>query len=153
VRAVLQRVSEAAVHVEGEEVGRIGPGLLILLGVGHGDGDPEVDTLAEKVVNLRVFEDPEGKTNLSVLDVEGAALVVSQFTLFADTSKGRRPSFTAAAHPDVAAELVERFRSALEARGVPTASGRFGAGMRVSLVNDGPFTLSLDTEHLSRGRS
>jgi len=148
VRAVLQRVSIAAVHVDGVEVGRIGHGLLILVGVGHDDSDTKVEALAEKVANLRIFEDHEGKTNLSLLDVGGEALVVSQFTLFADTRKGRRPSFTDAAAPGAAAELVELFRAALEARGVPTAAGRFGAGMQVSLVNDGPFTLVLDTDQL-----
>jgi D-tyrosyl-tRNA(Tyr) deacylase len=153
VRAVLQRVTEAAVHVDDVLVGSIAHGLLILVGVGHDDRAADGEVLAEKIANLRLFEDVEGKTNLSILDVGGAALVVSQFTLFADTRKGRRPSFTDAAHPDVAADLVERFRSALEARGVPTATGRFGAGMRVSLVNDGPFTLTLDTALLPGGRS
>lgn len=152
MRAVLQRVSEASVDVGGEVVGRIGAGLLILVGVGHGDGPGDAEMLAEKVANLRIFEDPDGKTNLSVLDVGGAALVVSQFTLFADTRKGRRPSFTAAAHPDRATLLVDDFRRALEDRGVPTSSGRFGAGMRVALVNDGPFTLSLDTDLWNGGR-
>lgn len=152
MRAVLQRVTQAAVHVDGAEVGRIDHGLLILVGIGHSDGLGEAETLAEKIANLRIFEDAEGKTNLSILDVGGEALVVSQFTLFADTRKGRRPSFTDAAAPDAAAELVERFRAYLEARGVPTAAGRFGAGMSVSLVNDGPFTLVLDTDH-SPGRS
>ena len=153
MRAVLQRVTEAAVHVDDVLVGGVGHGLLILVGVGHDDSAADGEALAEKIANLRLFEDAEGKTNLSILDVGGAALVVSQFTLFADTRKGRRPSFTDAAHPDVAADLVERFRSALEARGVPTAAGRFGAGMRVSLVNDGPVTLTLDTAQLPGGRS
>ncbi len=152
MRAVLQRVTEAAVHVDDAEVGRIDHGLLILVGIGHSDGLGEAEILAEKIANLRIFEDAEGKTNLSILDVGGEALVVSQFTLFADTRKGRRPSFTDAAAPDAAAELVERFRGCLEARGVPTAAGRFGADMSVSLVNDGPFTLVLDTDH-SPGRS
>ena len=152
MRAVLQRVTHAAVHVDGAEVGHIEHGLLILVGIGHSDGPTHVDTLAEKVTNLRIFEDIDGKTNLSLLDVGGEALVVSQFTLFADTRKGRRPSFTDAAPPDAAAELVERFRASLETRAVPTAAGRFGAGMSVSLVNDGPFTLVLDTDHFP-GRS
>lgn len=153
MRAVLQRVTHAAVHVDGFEIGRIDRGLLILVGIGHTDGPAEAKTLAEKVVNLRIFEDSGGKTNLSLLEVGGEALVVSQFTLFADTRKGRRPSFTDAAAPDAAADLVERFRVDLEARGVYTAAGRFGAGMSVSLVNDGPFTLVLDTDRLPGRRS
>jgi len=151
VRIVAQRVTEAAVHVGDEEVGRIGAGLLLFVGVGHDDAHVHAAPLAEKIVNLRVFEDDAGKTNLSLLDVGGAALVVSQFTLFADTRKGRRPSFTAAADPAVAERLVELFRRELEERGVPTASGRFGAEMRVSLVNDGPFTLHLDTDAMPGG--
>lgn len=135
-------------HVGGEQVGAIDAGLLVFVGVGHDDGSEEATRLAGKIATLRIFEDAEGKTNLSVLDVAGAALVVSQFTLFADTRKGRRPSFTAAAAPEPAEGLVEEFRAALEAAGVPTAGGRFGAGMRVSLVNDGPFTLFLDTDSL-----
>ncbi len=152
MRVVVQRVAEAAVQVGGEEVGRIGRGLLLFVGVGHEDADEHAAPLAEKVVNLRVFEDSAGKTNLSLLDVGGAALVVSQFTLFADTRKGRRPSFTAAAEPAAAERLVDLFRQELEVRGVHTASGRFGAEMRVSLVNEGPFTLHLDTDAMPGGR-
>jgi len=145
MRAVIQRVREAAVTVEGETIGRIGHGLLVLLGVGHGDTPDVARALAERTAVLRIFEDADEKTNLSLLDVGGAALVVSQFTLYADTRKGRRPSFTDAADPHLADELVGTFRQALVASGVPTAAGRFGAHMEVSLVNDGPFTLLLDS--------
>jgi D-tyrosyl-tRNA(Tyr) deacylase len=145
VRIVLQRVTRAAVSVGGERVSAIGPGYLLLVGVGHGDGPDEVERLAEKVVNLRVFRDAEGKTNLSLADVGGRALVVSQFTLYADTRKGRRPSFVDAADPDEAAALVEAFAAALAARGVEVAVGVFGAEMQVDLVNDGPFTLTLES--------
>ena len=146
MRALLQRVTRAEVAVDGLSIGAIDGGLLILLGVGHRDTARDAASLAAKIATLRVFEDDAGKTNLSVLDVAGAALVVSQFTLYADTRKGRRPSFTAAAHPDAARELVERFRQDLEAQGVPTLGGSFGASMQVSLVNDGPFTLMLEAQ-------
>jgi len=145
VRAVIQRVKEASVVVGGETVGRVDRGLLVLVGAGHGDTAEEARALAAKTAVLRIFADAEGKTNLSILDIGGAALVISQFTLYADTRKGRRPSFTDAAAPDLADGLVESYRVALEASGVPTASGRFGAHMEVSLVNDGPFTLVLDS--------
>ncbi|MHB8867936.1 MAG: D-aminoacyl-tRNA deacylase [Thermoleophilia bacterium] len=151
MRAVVQRVTEAAVSVDDEEVGRIADGLLILVGVGHSDGREDADRLAAKIATLRIFEDADGKTNLSLADIGGAALVVSQFTLFADTRRGRRPSFTGAAEPVAAEGLVEVFRQSLTSAGIPTASGRFGAGMRVNLVNDGPFTLFLDTETLPGG--
>ena len=146
MRALLQRVSRARVDVAGETVGSIGPGLVVFLGVGHGDGDPEARTLAAKTAHLRLFEDEQGKTNLSLLEVGGEALVVSQFTLYADTRKGRRPSFTDAADPGQAQALVERYRETLEEEGVSTASGRFGASMEVTLTNDGPFTLLLQTD-------
>jgi len=151
MRAVIQRVKEATVTVEGDTVGRIGRGLLVLLGVGHDDTSDVARSLAEKTAGLRIFEDADGKTNLSLLDVDGAALVVSQFTLYADTRKGRRPSFTDAADPRLADGLVETFRQAIEAFGVPTAAGRFGAHMEVSLVNDGPFTLVLDSRSSPEG--
>jgi D-tyrosyl-tRNA(Tyr) deacylase len=144
MRALLQRVVHAEVTVDDVTVGAIERGLLLLLGVGHGDTARDAAALAVKIATLRVFEDDEGKANLSVLDVAGAALVVSQFTLYADTRKGRRPSFTDAADPEVARDLVERFRQDLEAQGVSTAGGSFGASMRVGLVNDGPFTLMLE---------
>jgi D-aminoacyl-tRNA deacylase len=139
VRALVQRVSEAAVSVEGEEVARIGSGLLVLLGVRDGDGPDEADRIAGKLERLRVFEDSEGRMNLSVRDVDGELLVVSQFTLYGDARKGNRPSFVEAAPPEVAEPLYERVREALGARG-----GRFGARMEVSLVNDGPVTLLLE---------
>jgi D-tyrosyl-tRNA(Tyr) deacylase len=153
MRAVLQRVSQARVALGDETVGSIGLGLVVLLGVGHADGEDDADGLAAKVANLRIFEDGDGKTNLSLLDVAGEALVVSQFTLYADSRKGRRPSFTDAADPAVAASLVERFRRSLESVGVPTATGRFGTSMRVALTNEGPFTILLDTEDSAGGRA
>ena len=144
MRAILQRVSKASVTVEGQVISSIGPGLLILLGVGHGDGEEQAAFLADKIANLRIFEDEAGKTNLSVLDVSGAAIVVSQFTLYADMRKGRRPSFTDAALPDVAAPLVERFVELLRAQGVPTQTGQFGAHMQVAIHNNGPVTIWLE---------
>ena len=144
MRAILQRVSKASVTVEGQVISSIGPGLLILLGVGHGDSEEQAAFLADKIANLRIFEDEAGKTNLSVLDMSGAAIVVSQFTLYADTRKGRRPSFTDAALPDVAAPLVERFVELLRAQGVPTQTGQFGAHMQVEIHNNGPVTIWLE---------
>ena len=145
MRALLQRTTGARVTVAGQVVGEIGPGLVILAGVGPEDTETIAVALARKAAELRIFRDDEGRTNRSLLDVGGAALVVSQFTLFADTRRGRRPGFTGAAAPDVAAELVERFVAALRALGVEVAQGRFGAEMAVELVNDGPFTIWLDT--------
>jgi D-aminoacyl-tRNA deacylase len=145
VRVVLQRVTAASVAVDGQVVSSVGPGYLLLVGVGTGDEEADAETLAEKIVNLRIFRDAEGKTNLSLADVAGEALVVSQFTLYADTRKGRRPSFIRAADPSGAAELVETFAKAVEARGVRVGRGVFGAEMAVELVNDGPFTLTFDT--------
>lgn len=144
MRALLQRVSKASVTVDGMVVSQIGKGLVVLLGVGHGDGEEQVRFLAEKTANLRIFEDEQGKTNLSVLDVKGEAIVVSQFTLYADTRKGRRPSFTDAALPEVAEPLVNRFVEALRGYGVPTQTGRFGAHMLVEIHNDGPVTIWLE---------
>jgi len=144
MRVLLQRVSRASVTVDGEIVSSIGPGLLLLVGVGKGDPPEQVERLAEKVANLRVFADGEGKTNLALGDVTGEALVVSQFTLYADLRKGRRPSWTDAEDPAVAAERVEAFAVALEARGIATARGVFGADMLVELVNEGPVTIWLD---------
>jgi D-tyrosyl-tRNA(Tyr) deacylase len=147
VRALLQRVSRAAVRVEAETVASIGPGLLVLLGVGHADGDAVADSLARRVTELRIFEDDDGRTNRSILDVGGSALVVSQFTLYADTSRGRRPGFTDAADPATADRLYQRFASALRESGVPEVkTGRFGAEMDIELVNAGPFTIWLDTD-------
>jgi D-tyrosyl-tRNA(Tyr) deacylase len=139
-------VTRAEVRVGEERVGEIGPGLVVLLGVGPDDDEPTADGLARKVAELRVFADDEGRTNRSLLDVGGEALVVSQFTLFADTRRGRRPGFTGAALPDLAIPLYERFAAALEAMDVTVARGRFGAEMQVELVNDGPFTIWLDTD-------
>jgi len=152
MRALIQRVSRAEVRVEGAQVGTIGLGFLVLLGVGQGDGPEEAQFLADKTVHLRIFSDAEGKFNLSVLDVGASLLVVSQFTLFADTRRGRRPSFIGAALPDVAAPLVERFMDAVRSSGVTVAGGRFGAHMEVELVNDGPVTILLDTADLKRSR-
>jgi D-tyrosyl-tRNA(Tyr) deacylase len=148
VRALLQRVDRASVHVDGSQVASIGRGFLALAGVGHGDGPPEAERLAEKIATLRVFADDERKMNLSLADVDGKVLVVSQFTLYADVRKGRRPSYTGAAAPDHAAALVEALATGLERRGVTVGRGVFGADMRVELVNDGPVTLLLDTADL-----
>jgi len=144
MRAVLQRVSRARVTVDEQIISAIGNGLLILLGVGHGDGEEQANDLAEKIAHLRVFEDDGGKTNLSILDVKGEAIVVSQFTLYADTRKGRRPSFIEAALPAVAEPLVTRFVDILTAQGVPTQTGKFGAHMEVEIHNDGPLTIWLE---------
>jgi D-tyrosyl-tRNA(Tyr) deacylase len=146
VRALLQRVSRAAVRVDGQTVASIGHGLLVLVGVGHGDDDAVTDALARRVAELRIFEDDDGRTNRSILDVGGAAVVVSQFTLYADTSRGRRPGFGDAAAPEVAERLYQRFAAGLREHGVADVqTGRFGAEMDVELVNDGPFTIWLDT--------
>ena len=144
MRALLQRVREGRVTVEGKTIAKIGPGLVILLGVGPEDGDEQIDYLSHKIANLRIFEDEEGKMNLSLLDVGGEALVVSQFTLYADTNKGRRPSFTDAAHPDMAEPLVEQFAEQLTEKGVPTQMGEFGAYMQVEIHNDGPVTIWME---------
>ena len=145
MRAVVQRVAWARVLVEGTAAGEIGRGLCVLLGVARGDGPAEAERLAGRVARLRVFEDERGRFDRSLLDVGGAALVVSQFTLIADTAKGNRPSFSAAAPPEQAEPLYERFGAALTELGVPVATGRFGARMRVELGNDGPVTIVLDT--------
>ncbi|GAB4205605.1 MAG: D-aminoacyl-tRNA deacylase [Roseiflexaceae bacterium] len=153
MRALIQRVSEASVTVEGRVAGQIGRGLLVLLGVGAGDGPAEADLLAEKTANMRIFPDDEGRFDRSLLDVGGAALVVSQFTLYADTRRGRRPGFSDAAAPDLAAPLVERFAAALRARGLAVETGVFGAMMQVALVNDGPVTIMLDSAVFREPRS
>lgn len=144
MRALIQRVSRASVTVEGNVISRIEKGLVVLLGIGHGDGDVQAAFLAEKTANLRIFEDEQGKTNLSVLDVKGEAIVVSQFTLYADTRKGRRPSFIDAALPEVAEPLVDRFVELLRGHGVPTQAGKFAAHMEVEIHNDGPVTIWLE---------
>jgi D-tyrosyl-tRNA(Tyr) deacylase len=145
MRALLQRVSRAEVRIGGEPVGRIGRGLVVLLGVAPSDDAVIADALARRVVELRIHEDGSGRTNLALADVGGALLVVSQFTLYADTRRGRRPGFSGAAEPGHAEALYERFCATLEGLGVVTARGRFGAPMEVELVNDGPFTIWLDT--------
>ena len=145
MRIVLQRVKEASVTVAGERISRIGPGLLLLVGVAGGDGEPEADRLAEKIAGLRIMADEEGKMNRSVKDTGGAVLAVSQFTLLADTRKGKRPSFVGAAPPEDAARLFDYFCERLRAAGVAEVqTGRFGAMMDVNLVNDGPVTLVLE---------
>src|SRR3954469_2862089 len=145
MRAVLQRVSRASVTIDGEVVGSIGRGLLILLGVTHTDTPGDATWLAEKCVGLRIFNDADGKMNLGLTDVGGSVLVVSQFTLYGDAQKGRRPSFVAAARPEQAVPLYEAFVNGIRALGVPVETGRFGATMQVELVNDGPVTLILDS--------
>lgn len=145
MRAVLQRVSRAKVTVGAEVTGEIAAGWLVLLGVAPGDGHTEVAWLADKVANLRAFADLDGKMNLSVQEVGGSVLVVSQFTLYGDCQKGRRPGFTGAAPPAVAEPLYEAFVTALRALGVPVATGRFAADMQVELINDGPVTFVIDT--------
>jgi D-tyrosyl-tRNA(Tyr) deacylase len=146
MRAVLQRVAGARVLVAGEAGGEVGRGLLVLLGVAQGDTPEQARWLADKVVSLRLFEDEAGKMNRDVTEVNGGVLVVSQFTLLGDCRKGRRPSFIGAAPPETAEPLYESFLDAVRAHGVPTASGRFGAMMRVELVNDGPVTLIVDSK-------
>jgi D-tyrosyl-tRNA(Tyr) deacylase len=144
MRALIQRVSQASVTVDQQTISSIGNGLLILLGIGHDDGEEQTRFLADKVANLRIFDDEQGKTNLSVMDVKGEAIVVSQFTLYANTQKGRRPSFIEAARPEVAEPLVERFVELLRGHGIPTQTGEFGAHMNVEIHNDGPVTIWLE---------
>ncbi|MAQ86521.1 D-aminoacyl-tRNA deacylase [Psychromarinibacter halotolerans] len=146
MRALIQRVTDAAVRVEGAVIGEIGPGLLILICAMQGDTEAQADKLAAKIAKLRIFEDDAGKMNRSVLDVGGSALVVSQFTLAADTSRGNRPGFSTAAAPADGQRLYEYFAAQVQAQGVPVATGRFGADMKVSLVNDGPITIWMDTD-------
>jgi D-tyrosyl-tRNA(Tyr) deacylase len=144
MRVVLQRVSHAAVSIDRRQVAQIGLGMVILVGVGPGDGEEQARYLAEKIANLRIFEDDAGKINRSLLEVGGAAIVVSQFTLYADTRKGRRPSFTEAAPPEVASPLVDRLAALLFELGVPTQTGQFGAHMLVEIANDGPVTIWME---------
>jgi D-tyrosyl-tRNA(Tyr) deacylase len=152
MRALIQRVTEAQIMIEDALVGAINQGLLVLLGIGANDSDVQAQLLADKIANLRIFSDEAGKFNRSLLDVGGSALVVSQFTLYADTRKGRRPSFVHAAAPEIAAPLVEVFCQALREMGVEVATGMFGAMMQVHLVNDGPVTIWLDTADGQRPR-
>lgn len=151
MRAVIQRVRRAEVRVEGAVVGQIGAGFLVLLGITHQDGPNEAARLARKVAGLRVFEDESGKMNLSVLETGGGVLVVSQFTLYGDTRKGRRPSFINAAQPEQAEPLYRHFCALLGEEGIAVASGSFGAHMEVDLINDGPVTLILDTAEMAAG--
>ena len=148
MKLVLQRVSEASVRVDGQVVGAIGTGLLLLVGVGPDDGEPELDWMVKKVVNLRIFPDGEGRMNLSLLDVGGAALAISQFTLFGDCRKGRRPSFVGAARPEVASPLFDQYVAATRGLGLRCETGIFQADMKVELLNDGPVTLLIDTGKL-----
>lgn len=145
MRALLQRTTGARVRVDGEVVGEIGRGLMVLVGVGPDDDEATADGLARRITELRIFDDDAGRTNLSLIDVGGAALVISQFTLYADTRRGRRPGFTGAAAPELAERLYLRLAEAVRALGVTVATGRFGAEMAVELVNEGPFTIWLDT--------
>jgi len=148
MRALLQRVSHASVTVDGKVVGQIGQGLLVLLGVGQDDSEVQVKALADKIVYLRIFGDDEGKMNRSLLDIGGEVLVVSQFTLYADTRRGRRPSFTDAAPPVVAETLFEHFKEAIASYGLTVASGIFGASMTIEIRNEGPVTIWLDSEQM-----
>jgi D-tyrosyl-tRNA(Tyr) deacylase len=144
MRALVQRVKYGKVSVAGQATAEIGKGLVILLGVGHNDTEAQAAFLAEKIANLRIFEDAEGKMNLSLEEIKGEAIVVSQFTLYADARKGRRPSFTEAALPEIARPLVDRFAELLRAQGIPTGQGIFGAEMLVEIHNDGPVTIWLE---------
>ena len=146
MRALLQRTTRAEVRVDGEVVGAIGPGLVILLGVGPDDTPQVAEDLARRVTELRLFRDDAGRTNLSLIDIGGAVLAISQFTLYADTRRGRRPGFTGAASPDLAEDLYRQFVAALRTLDVPVEMGRFGNEMAVELINDGPFTIWLDTD-------
>lgn len=152
MRVVIQRVSAASVTVEGQIVGQIGVGVLVLLGIARDDSSSEATLLTQKVATMRIFPDDQGRFNRSALEVGGAALVVSQFTLYADTRRGRRPSFSEAAPPEIAAPLVEAFAVALRRQGLTVATGVFGAHMQVALVNDGPVTIMLDSESFQAPR-
>src|SRR6266851_10066449 len=146
MRAIVQRVSEARVKIDGETVGEVGCGLLVLLGVAKSDTIEQARWLADKIVTLRIFNDEEGKMNRDVAEIGGAILIVSQFTLYGDCSKGRRPSFIDAAPPEMAIPLYEAFINGIKAHGIPTVTGRFGAMMQVELINDGPVTLILESK-------
>ncbi len=148
MRAVIQRVKMSKVEVKGEVVGEIGKGLLVLLGVAQGDGEEDVNYIADKIVHLRIFEDSQGKMNLSVMDIKGEVLVVSQFTLFGDCRKGRRPSFTGAASPEEAEELYKKVVNKISSYGIKVATGKFREMMDVYLINDGPVTMLLDSKKL-----
>lgn len=147
MRAVVQRVSKASVTIDQQEVGKIDQGLVILLGIHEKDTQDDVDYLVKKIAQMRIFEDEQGKMNRSVEDVEGQILSVSQFTLFADTKKGNRPSFISAARPETATPLYEAFNEGIRNRGITVATGQFGADMAVSLINDGPVTIIIDSQN------
>lgn len=147
MKAVIQRVSKASVSIERQEVGKIERGLVILLGVHEADTQADVEYLVKKIAQMRIFEDEQGKMNRSIEDIQGAVLSISQFTLFADTKKGNRPSFIAAARPETAIPLYEAFNEGIKRRGIPVATGQFGADMAVSLVNDGPVTIVIDSQN------
>lgn len=148
MRAVIQRVSRAEVAVDGKTIGKIGAGLLVFLGAGDGDGDADVKYIADKTVGLRIFSDENGKMNLSVKDIGGEILVISQFTLYGDCRKGRRPSFTSAMEPTAAEKMYEEFINRIESEGIKTEHGSFGADMKVELLNDGPVTMLLDSSKI-----
>lgn len=152
MRAILQRVSRASVTIDGEVHGQIGKGFLILLGVHESDTTAEADVLIDKCAGLRIFEDADEKMNLALADVEGAVLVISNFTLYGDCRRGKRPSFSSAARPETANPLYEYFIEGIRARGIPVETGVFGADMKVELLNDGPVTIFMDTDELSRPR-
>ncbi|WP_162012786.1 D-aminoacyl-tRNA deacylase [Streptococcus sp. S784/96/1] len=145
MKIIIQRVSQASVSIEEEIVGEIGQGLLLLVGIGPEDDQSDLDYAVRKILNIRIFSDENGKMNLSIQDIGGSILSISQFTLFADTKKGNRPAFTGAAKPEMASQFYDDFNAALE-QVVPVARGRFGADMQVSLINDGPVTIILDTK-------
>ena len=147
MRAVIQRVSQAAVSVDQQEIGKIGCGLLVLLGIHETDTPKDVEYLVKKIAQMRIFEDDQGKMNISVEDVGGQILSVSQFTLFAETKKGNRPSFVEAARPEIAIPLYESFNEGIRSRGITVATGQFGADMSISLVNDGPVTIIIDSKN------
>ncbi len=153
LKALLQRVSQASVSVDGEVVGRIGRGLVVLVGVERGDGDEDIDYLVQKILNLRIFADETGKFNLSLLDIGGELLIISQFTLLADTRKGRRPSFEKAAPPEEAEKLFNHFVEQIKRSGLKVNTGRFQKYMQVEILNDGPVTIMLDSADRLRSRS
>lgn len=146
MRAIVQRVREASVVVEGNTVGKIDKGLLVFLGVGQGDDSKDLEYMIDKVLGLRIFQDENDKMNLSLMDIKGELLVVSQFTLYGDVRKGRRPSFSESAHPDIANKLYKEFIEAAKSKGIKVEKGVFGAHMDVSLINDGPVTILLDSD-------
>lgn len=152
MRVVLQRVRSARVEVDGDAIATIGPGMVLLVGIAEGDESDDLKYLAEKCVNLRIFDDENGKMNISGMDVHAEILAISQFTLYADTRRGRRPSFTRAAHPDLSQPLFDDFVALLRKSGLKVATGRFGASMQVHLINDGPVTIIMDSKDRTKSR-